>query len=41
MECKLCTVAIDDIMSVKAPLSYNVATGPIEGFEDFGSQISM
>ena len=38
MECKLCTVAMDEIISVRESLSYNVEKDPIEGFEDFGSQ---
>ena len=38
IECSVCTVAIDEIMSVKESLSCNVATHPIKGSEDFGSR---
>ena len=37
MDCRLCAVAVDDIMSVKESVSYNVEKDPIEGFEEFGS----
>ena len=30
MECKLCAVAMDKIMSVKDSLSYNVTTDPMD-----------
>ena len=37
MECKLCTVAMDETVAVKESLSFNVEKDPIQGFEDFGS----